>query len=142
MADALLHLAYLGPGGPEFLVVMLVLLVMFGAKDAPRILRKINEIIGQIRNTADSFKREVMYSDLENDTPAYKAPEGEDEPGHDDGYDYDIDEEYANVCGDADEVEASDAVFESIEDDLQDSGLKKLSEDEADADGEGDVPKA
>ncbi len=61
------HLAFIGPGGPEFLVVMLVLLMMFGAKDAPRILRKLNEIINQIRNTADGFKREVMYGDLARD---------------------------------------------------------------------------
>jgi Sec-independent protein translocase protein TatA len=46
------------------MVVMLVLLVLFGSKDAPRILRKINEIINQIRNTAEGFKREVLYSDL------------------------------------------------------------------------------
>ena len=70
MFDDILHLAFIGPGGPEFLLVMLVLLMMFGAKDAPRILRKLNEIINQIRNTADGFKREVMYSDLNSDTPS------------------------------------------------------------------------
>ena len=70
MFDDILHLAFIGPGGPEFLLVMLVLLMMFGAKDAPRILRKLNEIINQIRNTADGFKREVMYSDLNSDAPS------------------------------------------------------------------------
>ena len=70
MLGALTHLAFIGPGGPEILVVMLVLLLMFGAKDAPRIFRKLNEIINQIRNTADGFKREVMYGDLTDDTSA------------------------------------------------------------------------
>jgi Sec-independent protein translocase protein TatA len=61
------HLAFIGPGGPEILVVMLVLLLMFGAKDAPRIFRKLNDMLNQFRSTAESFKREVMYSDLGND---------------------------------------------------------------------------
>lgn len=81
------HLAFIGPGGPEFLLVMLVLLMMFGAKDAPRILRKLNEIINQIRNTADGFKREVMYSDLNSDTPSYEDDySGEGEYSDENGY--------------------------------------------------------
>jgi len=87
MEQCFFHLAFIGPGGPEFLLVMLVLLMMFGAKDAPRILRKLNEIISQIRNTADGFKREVMYGDLNNDTPS-NTPPSDGESDHDDDYDY------------------------------------------------------
>ncbi len=62
---------------------MLVLLMMFGAKDAPRILRKLNEIINQIRNTADGFKREVMYGDLNAEKPSSdEPPDNADESGH------------------------------------------------------------
>ena len=68
MLNGLHHLAFIGPGGPEILVVMLVLLLMFGAKDAPRIFRKLNEMLNQFRSTAESFKREVMYSDLGSDS--------------------------------------------------------------------------
>ena len=67
MLNGLHHLAFIGPGGPEILVVMLVLLLMFGAKDAPRIFRKLTDILNQFRSTAENFKREVMYSDLDND---------------------------------------------------------------------------
>jgi len=74
MFDGLFHFAFIGPGGPEFLLVMLVLLLMFGAKDAPRILRKLNEIFNQIRNTADGFKREVMYGDIHASPPVYDEP--------------------------------------------------------------------
>ncbi len=66
MISAAFSLAFIGPGGPEFLVVMLVLLLLFGSKDAPRIFRKINEMINQLRNTADGFKREIMYSDMDH----------------------------------------------------------------------------
>jgi Sec-independent protein translocase protein TatA len=89
MFDDLLHLAFIGPGGPEFLLIMLVLLMMFGAKDAPRILRKLNEIISQIRNTADGFKREVMYGDLSSDTPSYEDEDYNEDEHCDDGYDED-----------------------------------------------------
>ncbi|NNJ70462.1 MAG: hypothetical protein HKP10_04150 [Kiritimatiellales bacterium] len=87
----MIQLAFIGPGGPEFLVVMLVLLLMFGAKDAPRVFRKINEFLNQVRHTADSFKREVLYSDLhdadEPDEPG--APVSDDNADeHDDDYDY------------------------------------------------------
>jgi Sec-independent protein translocase protein TatA len=64
MLNALHHFAFIGPGGPELIVVMLVLLLMFGAQDAPRMLRKLTEMLNQLRSTAENFKREVMYSDL------------------------------------------------------------------------------
>jgi Sec-independent protein translocase protein TatA len=117
MFEGFLHLAYLGPGGPEFMMIMLVLLVLFGAKDAPRILRKINEIINQVRNTADSFKREVMYGDIKNDPPSYSDPDeyGED---HDDDYSYG-DEEYYD--DDDKERDYSDNTFQNLEKDLEEA---------------------
>lgn len=69
MFISLFNFGFIGPGGPEFILVMLVLLMMFGAKDAPRILRKLNDMLNQIRNTADGFKREIMYGDL-TETPS------------------------------------------------------------------------
>ncbi len=77
-------LAFIGPGGPEFLMVMLVLLLLFGAKDAPRILRKLNDVISQIRNTAEGFRRDVMYSDLLRDPPPHAAPDFEDDAAEED----------------------------------------------------------
>ncbi len=110
--NGLLNLAFIGPGGPEILVVMLVLLMMFGAKDAPRILRKLNEIINQIRNTADGFKREVMYGDLDNEKSTYEPTDNADEP---DGYDYDGEEDYYDYGEDeGDEGE----VFKEMEEQL------------------------
>lgn len=57
------YIAVLMPGSSEMLLVMLVLLFLFGAKDAPRIMRKINNFINYIRRTANSFKYDMMYSD-------------------------------------------------------------------------------
>jgi len=76
MLHGLPHLAFIGPGGPEVLVVMLALLLLFGAKDAPRIFRKLNDMLNQFRSTAESFKREVMYSDM-GDGPGADRTDGE-----------------------------------------------------------------
>lgn len=80
MHEWLSSLAFIGPGGPEFLVVMLVLLMLFGAQDAPRILRKLNEIMAKVRHTADSFKREVMYGDIVQDLKKAVDIDEEEEP--------------------------------------------------------------
>ena len=60
----LLNMAFMAPGGPEFLFILLVLLLLFGAKDAPRILRKLSDMLMQFRHTANTFKHDVMYSDM------------------------------------------------------------------------------
>ena len=93
MLNGLNYIAFIGPGGPEFLVIMLVLLLMFGAKDAPRIFRKMNELLNQVRNTADSFKREVMYGDLNSHVDSSDEPSSYDSD-HDPDYDYDDDPDY------------------------------------------------
>jgi Sec-independent protein translocase protein TatA len=77
MLNGLLHPAFIGPGGPELLMVMLVLLILFGAKDAPRMFRKMNEFLSQVRSTAEHFKREIMYSDI--------APSPKSEPDRTEG---------------------------------------------------------
>ncbi len=130
MIDSFLYLAYLGPGGPEILIIMLVLLVMFGSKDAPRILRKLNEIINQIRSTADGFKREVMYGDLNNEhtPPADESPDNTDESFHNEDYDYDAEENYY----DSEENEES-----SVRDALD----VEVEEEKAEEGEDGDAPK-
>ena len=139
MFDSLFHLAYLGPGGPEFLVIMLVLLVMFGAKDAPRILRKLNEIINQIRNTADGFKREVMYGDLNPSSPDNETPDNTDESAHNEDYDYDSEENYYDY-GEDDGGDGE--MFEEAAEELKAEDLKEAADDAVSEEGEeDDAPK-
>lgn len=139
MFDFLFHLAYLGPGGPEFLVIMLVLLVMFGAKDAPRILRKLNEIINQIRNTADGFKREVMYGDLNPSSPDNESPDNTDESVHNEDYDYDSEENYYDY---EEDDGGEDEMFEAAEEESKPEDLKEAADDEGiEEEEDGDAPK-
>lgn len=76
MIYGLFHLSFIGPGGSELLFVMLVLLVLFGAKDAPRMFRKMNDFLSQLRSTAEHFKREIMYSDMAGE-PETRRSEGD-----------------------------------------------------------------
>jgi len=100
-------------------VLMLVLLLLFGSKDAPKIFRKLNDIMSQIRSAAENFKREVMYSDMEAGPAPY------DEVGEYD--DYGI-----NTQPDTHDGE------------MEEPGMKpEKSGDSAQAEDEGgDVPKA
>ena len=69
----LLNMAFMAPGGPEFLFILLVLLLLFGAKDAPRILRKLSDMLMQFRHTANTFKHDVMYSDMRAEADALQV---------------------------------------------------------------------
>ncbi len=61
-------LAFISPGGSEFLLIMLVLILLFGAKDAPRIFRTIQTTLDKIQRAAASFRYKIMYSDLHQGT--------------------------------------------------------------------------
>jgi Sec-independent protein translocase protein TatA len=60
--------AFISPGGSEFLLIMLVLILLFGAKDAPRIFRTIQTTLDKIQRAAASFRYKIMYSDLHQET--------------------------------------------------------------------------
>lgn len=84
--------AFMSPGGSEFLLIMLVLILLFGAKDAPRILRSIYTALNKIQRTAASFRYKIMYGDLhtsstdekpchvEEEHPEFTAYDSENEP--------------------------------------------------------------
>ncbi|MEE9368976.1 MAG: hypothetical protein V3V05_08945 [Pontiella sp.] len=149
MLNSLNHIAFIGPGGPELLVIMLVLLLMFGAKDAPRIFRKINEFLNQVRNTADGFKREVMYGDLKDSTTSSEH-HTEYDSEHDHDYDYESDYNEAENYGDdysEDEEKKRDysnETFQGLEKDLEGELKPEESESDPATETEGeddDVPK-
>lgn len=73
-----LAIAFISPGGGELLLVLLVLILLFGAKDAPRILRTIQEFIDKTQRTAASFRYKIMYGDL-HDTSVSPPPYHTDE---------------------------------------------------------------
>lgn len=87
-----------GIGGPELLVVFLVVLLVFGPKKIPEVARGVGKGLREIRRLTTEFQREINLSDLDedkkiaggppaakpgppgNETPAADAPKRED-PG-------------------------------------------------------------
>ncbi len=63
-----LIIAFLAPGGGEMLVVLLALLLLFGPKDAPRILRRILDSLHKAQQSATRFKNELLSTDLPPET--------------------------------------------------------------------------
>ena len=63
-------MAFLAPGGGEMLVVMLALLLLFGPKDAPRILRRSLEVLRKVQQSANRFKNDLLSASLDSDAQA------------------------------------------------------------------------
>lgn len=74
--------AFISPGSGEFLLIMLVLILLFGAKDAPRIFRSIHNALDKLQRAAASFRYKIMYGDLYQET-------AKDDP-------YDVEADYAD----------------------------------------------
>ena len=52
------------------LVVMLALLLLFGPKDAPRILRRSLEVLRKVQQSANRFKNDLLSASLDPDVHA------------------------------------------------------------------------
>jgi len=61
--------AFIAPGGGEMILILLVLILLFGAKDAPRILRNIQNSLNKLQRTAADFRYKLMYGDLHGNNP-------------------------------------------------------------------------
>ena len=61
-------IAFMSPGGGELILIMLALILLFGAKDAPRILRSIQTLLDKTQRLAADFRYKIMYGDLHNNT--------------------------------------------------------------------------
>lgn len=75
-------IAFISPGSGELILIMLALILLFGAKDAPRIFRSIQTFLDKAQRTAASFRYKMMYGDLHQETTA-------DEP-------YDVEADYSD----------------------------------------------
>ena len=66
-------LAFISPGGGELLLILLVLILLFGAKDAPRIFRAIQSALDKAQRAAASFRYKILYDDLHSN-PSDEKP--------------------------------------------------------------------
>jgi Sec-independent protein translocase protein TatA len=65
-------IAFISPGGGEFVMIMLVLILLFGAKDAPRIFRSLHSFLDKTQRAAANFRYKIMYGDIQESSPPEK----------------------------------------------------------------------
>lgn len=71
-----LPIAFGMPGWPETFFILVVVVLLFGAKKLPELARGIGQSLGEFKKARDEFEREVHKSttDLEVKEPAEKQP--------------------------------------------------------------------
>ena len=51
------------PGGPEWLVILFVVLLLFGAKKLPQLARGVGQSIGEFNNAKRKFTEEIEHAE-------------------------------------------------------------------------------
>jgi len=60
------YLAFLGPiGGPEMIVIFVLILLLFGAKKLPELARGVRKSMGEFKKAREEFEREITRSEDE-----------------------------------------------------------------------------
>jgi sec-independent protein translocase protein TatA len=54
----------IGPlGGPEMIVIFLLVLLLFGAKRLPQLARGVGKSLGEFRKAKDDFEKEIVSAE-------------------------------------------------------------------------------
>ena len=65
----------MGIGSTELILILLVALLLFGAKNLPKIARTLGKTMEEFRRAAQDVKREIAQADVdEPDVPPAKPP--------------------------------------------------------------------
>lgn len=57
------------PGGPELILIFLLVLILFGAKKLPELARGLGQAANEFRKAKDEFNRELESADPNRVTP-------------------------------------------------------------------------
>ena len=70
-------LAFLGPiGGPEMIMIFVVILLLFGAKKLPELARGIGKSMGEFKKAREDFEYEITRAEADGRTKAAQKPDG------------------------------------------------------------------
>ena len=64
--------SFMNLAGPDLIVILLIILVLFGAKKLPELARGIGKSMGEFKKARDDFEREITRS--EEETRVKEAP--------------------------------------------------------------------
>ena len=72
------QLAFIGPiGGPEMIMIFVVILLLFGAKKLPELARGVGKSMGEFKKAREEFEHEITRSAEEvkrDDRPKEASP--------------------------------------------------------------------
>ena len=51
------------PGGPEFIWIFIIILLLFGAKKLPELARGVGKSMGEFKKAREEFEREISRSE-------------------------------------------------------------------------------
>jgi sec-independent protein translocase protein TatA len=57
------------PGGPELLIVLLVLVLLFGANKIPKLARSTGQAMGEFKKGREEIEEELQGMDGESESP-------------------------------------------------------------------------
>lgn len=61
---SILTLSFIGPiGGPEMIMIFIVILLLFGAKKLPELARGVGKSMGEFKKARDEFEKEITRSE-------------------------------------------------------------------------------
>ena len=53
------------PGGPEIVFILIIVLLLFGAKKIPELARGLGQSFGEFKKAREEFEREIQKSTAE-----------------------------------------------------------------------------
>jgi sec-independent protein translocase protein TatA len=69
-------LAFLGPiGGPEMIMIFVVILLLFGAKKLPELARGIGKSMGEFKKAREDFEYEITRAEADGRRNAATKPQ-------------------------------------------------------------------
>lgn len=68
-------------GGPEMVVIFVVILLLFGAKKIPELARGFGKSMGEFKKARQEFEDEIKHAEAEAQTTEAETPKTKDAAG-------------------------------------------------------------
>lgn len=62
-----MQLAFALPQGPEWIIIFVVVLLLFGAKKIPELARGLGKSMGEFKKAREDFEREIKTAEAETE---------------------------------------------------------------------------
>lgn len=70
-----MNLAFTLPQGPEWIIIFVVVLLLFGAKKIPELARGLGKSMGEFKKAREDFEREIKTAESESESESESEEE-------------------------------------------------------------------